>query len=584
MRIDPRALLATSAALFPVVLAASVLFPAGLLREVDWHLHLCWLQGFSQGLHEGAWYPRWIDGANEGLGGPIFLYYAPLAYYIGGAFVSAGFSTAFALKAIYLLSLLLCATGLYRWLAPVAGRHAAILLGAAGMATPQLTQFAFLYNMPASALAVGLMPWIGYALERKGRRSTCVLVLSAALAALMLSHTISAFQIMFFLALAGMLGSLFRHTRSRALGLLLPSALLAACLAAVYIVPMATSLGWIHHEQFIAPSAWRIHANLLFSGGESPSGPSTHGSDLFEIPNALALGILLLATAILMRRGTTTASFAWVAYAGFALFAFALMTPLSSALYERVDVLRYMQYGWRWQAVFVLCVLRVVAAALRPAEAHPRPTPNATSHPGSRDLIRTGTNIAMAAGAIAIAGWNVNLLAPMLGLKGADPGMHRVAQDEAERHAARCIWRDPIYRPIAMGQGWNRPLDQLPREPHVLSGRVHVLGSQLTHQRKRYDIVADVESRIVFPVLNFPGWQVTVDDRTTIADGPPGDGRIALDVARGRHRIELLWEPPPSAHAAGILSGIAWVAWSALFLSVIRRSSRTRNGSPRGTT
>lgn len=544
---------------------------------MDWHLHLCWLRGFSQNLSEGVWYPRWIDGANEGLGGAVFLYYAPLAYYIGGVFALAGFSTTFALKAIYLFSLLLCAAGLYRWLAPTAGRSIAILLVAAGMATPQLTQFALIYNMPASALAVGLMPWVAWALERKGRRSTCVLVLSAALAALMLSHTISAFQVMFFLAIAGLSGVFFRRTRHRALGLLLPSALFAACLAAAYIVPMAASLEWIHHEQFIAPSAWRIQTNLLFSGGEAADGLSVHGTELFQIPNLLALAILLLAATRLALRGVSDASLPWIVYTAFALLAFALMTPLSLALYEHLDVLRYVQYGWRWQALFVLCVLRVVAEALRPAQPSPHSTPDTTTHSHRTNVLQTGTNIAMVAGAIAITAWNVNLLAPMLGVAATDPGTYRVAGDEAERHAVRCIWRDPVYRPIAMGHGWNRPLDQLPREPHALSGRVHVLGSHLEHQRKHYDIVADVPSRVVFPVLNFPGWRVAVSDQITVADGLPGDGRIALDIKQGRHRIELVWEPPPPAHAASILSGIAWAVWSALLLFVIHRQRSGRS-------
>ena len=573
MRIEPKTLFAIFATLFPAALTASVLLPAGLVREADWHLHLCWLQGFSDGILEGTWYPRWIDSANEGLGGAVFLYYAPLAYYIGSAYVLTGFSTAFALKGVYFVSLALCAAGLYCWLAPVAGRRTALVLAAAGMTTPQLTQFAFLYNMPASALAVGMMPWVAYALEREGKWSTYALALSAALAALMLSHAISAFQVMCFLALAGVLGLFFRHTRNRALGMLLPSSILAACLAAVHIVPMAASLEWIHHEQFIAPSAWRIHANLLFSGNEASNGLSIRESDFFETPNALALAILILAVAAITLRGVTTAAFAWIAYAAFALLAFALMTSLSLPLYEHIDMLRYTQYGWRWQAVFTLCVLRVVATALRPGEANLRtaPAPTATRHPYRQTTIRTGTKIAMAAGAIAIAAWNVNLLAPMIGLKSTNPKMYRVAQDEAERHASRCIWKDPIYRPVAMGRGWNRPLDHLPREPHAVSGRVHILESHRENHHKRYDIVADVESRIVFPVLDFPGWHVAVNGRSHAAESAPDDGRIVANVEPGRHRIEFVWKPPLAIRVGSTISGIALIVWSALFLYALRR-------------
>ena len=545
-------------------MAGLLLLPGDLFRNLDWHVHLCWLQGFHDGLTQGAWYPRWVDGANEGQGGPVFLYYAPLVYYLGSIFMALGAHVATALKAVYLVSLLVCAGGLYVWFRPIVGTPRAIAFAAFGLLTPQLTLFAYSYNMPASALAVGVLPWVGWALERRSLPLRRIVVLAAVLATLLLSHTLTSFQTLSMLALASVAALFHRRTRGDALRVLPPATLLALVLAAVYVLPLSVSGDLVHAQHLIDAPQWRITANLQFGwlfGGAA----ARQGAFEFDIANGLALIALALAVWRIVQRGEVTARRGWLPFAAAAAFAFLLMTPLAVWLYEAVEPLRYLQFGWRWQALFLLCTLRVVAEALQPVpsmSAQDLPSASATAMSGVRS--RPGFGIALTTCAVGLVVCLLRITPPFANDAAQDAAARRVGLAEAGRFAQRCAWPMLEYRPQQMGAAWRHDLAHLPRTPSVLSGRAHIVSADVGNETKRYTIVADLRSRVVFPVLDFPGWRVRVGAVEEPARALPDDGRIVVELERGRHEVELRFDPPAAARAGADVSLGGLVLWVAL--------------------
>lgn len=547
-----------------VALAVWVLLPDGLVRHLDWHVHLCWLQGFHDGLAHGAVYPRWIDGANQGQGGPVFVYYAPLAYYVGSVVMWLGASAAAALDGVYALALFVCAVGLYVWLRGVAGGAGALLLAGFGLLAPQLTMFAYAYNMPASALAVAVLPWVGWALERGGARVLQVVVLAVVLACLLLAHTLTGFQVMLLLAAAGAVAWVMPHWRGAAVRVLLPAAVLACALAAVYLLPLVDQRDLVHAHHLLDAPNWRIASNLQFAwlfGGAR----AAQGEFAFDIANGAALLLLGVAVWRIRRRSAAPGGDAWIAYACAAVVAFVLMTPLSAWLYAWFEPLRFLQFGWRWQALFLLCVLRVVAEAMR--------VPARTSPPSAIRSRWWSGSVMVACGAVIVA-CMVQVTPSLAALVGRGPDVGHVDADEAAHHAARCVWPTLEYRPVAMGEGWRRDLDRLPREPSVLRGRAHVVSADDVGERKIYRIVADVPSRVVFPVLQFPGWVVQHDGRVMPAEALSHDGRIVLDLARGTHDVVLRFEPSRAVVAGRITSALALLVLLAMTVVAWRRTAR----------
>jgi hypothetical protein len=86
------------------------------LGDVRWHI--TWVQHFSQQLAEGIWYPRWIAGTNFGYGSPTFVFYPPLAYYIGSLLKFIGFSSEATMTLLFSLPLFLSGLAFYGY-----GRH-----------------------------------------------------------------------------------------------------------------------------------------------------------------------------------------------------------------------------------------------------------------------------------------------------------------------------------------------------------------------------------------------------------------------------------------------------------------------------
>ncbi len=557
-----------SVVLLALAVIGAALLPEGLVRRLDWHVHLCWLQGFHDGLRHAELYPRWIDGANQGLGGPVFLYYAPLAYYLGSALIGLGLHVSAALEGVYALSMLLAATGLVAWLRPLLGSVRAIVVASLAVCTPQMSMFALHINMPASALALGLLPWIGWALERPARHDASrVAVLAMFLAGLLYSHTLTSMQVFLVLACAGAAACTRPLQRRAAVRVLLPAAALGLALASPYLLPMATGLGDVQLRHLIDAPQWRIEANLLFAGG--PTAALAGEWNRLDYANALTLAVLFAAAMVGHARGVGRNNPRWLGYVAVAAACGILMTPASRGLYAMVEPLQYLQFGWRWQALLLLCTLRVAAEAVgrhhAPAEAGAAASSTAaaaTGIPGSAGA--SGTVLFV--GLLTLGG-----LATADTWRAARAEQARVMPDEALRHAAICRWPTLEYRPTLMGDRWDRDLQHLPGRPTTISGRAHVLSSERGRHERRYEIVADLPSRIALPVLAFPAWRVQVGDALRAAAANPADGRIVIELPAGRHRVALRWHESAAGKAGWLLAAAATLVVAGL----LTRARRT---------
>lgn len=135
----------------------------GLNGMPDIRWHITWLQHFSKELAEGIWYPRWLAGTNFGYGSPTFVFYPPLAYYLGSAIKAIGFDTPQALVAMFSLSLFGCGSNFYLYGRQRWGRFAALVGAIAFMTAPFLgynTYFAARFAEVFALLWIPLGLWL----------------------------------------------------------------------------------------------------------------------------------------------------------------------------------------------------------------------------------------------------------------------------------------------------------------------------------------------------------------------------------------------------------------------------------------
>ncbi|HEV3399664.1 MAG TPA: 6-pyruvoyl-tetrahydropterin synthase-related protein, partial [Actinomycetes bacterium] len=182
-----------------------------LRRDVYWNdiadapNHLVRLFAVEAAFSRGEQYPRWLSDLYLGYGYPLLNFYAPGTYYLGAGLHRLGMTFYASFQWLGVLAVALGAAGVYVLARSLAGgaRHgaggaparAAALLAALVFV---LSPYPFLTNLYVraavpEAMALALLPWLLWAGWRAWwRRGAPVALLAALVAALVLTHNISA--------------------------------------------------------------------------------------------------------------------------------------------------------------------------------------------------------------------------------------------------------------------------------------------------------------------------------------------------------------------------------------------------------
>src|SRR5262245_24025098 len=93
------ALAATFLLMLPILMERPHLLAGG-----DMAVHVQFTRGLLEALRQGVLLPRWLADANYGLGGPVFIFYTPLAYYLSAFATWLTGSTVTGLNVAYALA------------------------------------------------------------------------------------------------------------------------------------------------------------------------------------------------------------------------------------------------------------------------------------------------------------------------------------------------------------------------------------------------------------------------------------------------------------------------------------------------
>ena len=171
---------------------AALLTPGYFFDAHDARHSVFYLVEFDAAIRDGAWWPRWGPDHAMGYGYPLWVVYAPFAYYVAETFHLLGLGFTAAVEATFLLAFILSAAGMFllvrRWWGNAAGLVAGLLY------TYAPYHFVNIYVRAALAefWAMAWFPWILLAWDRlleapSDRRRLALAALS--LAALFISHT-----------------------------------------------------------------------------------------------------------------------------------------------------------------------------------------------------------------------------------------------------------------------------------------------------------------------------------------------------------------------------------------------------------
>lgn len=510
--------------------------------------NLAWAGQFADQFRAGILYPRWMGDSFDGLGGPAFYFYPPLAFWLD-ALVSA--VTLNILPVTHRLAIstasLLWASGLamHAWLRrEEVGRGVALLGAIAYMAAPYHMLDHYLRGAYAEFAAYAFLPLAVLAIQLiAGRRRGGPLLLAMSYAALLMTHLPTALLASVTVLPAYVLFRAWRTGRPAvAWGILVRCAaggILGAGLAAVHLWPALALQVWASAEKLwtagysvenwflLTPDRWRKPA------------------DMMEMIAwlAAAYAIASLGVLLLLRGGTpgTPRRTETVFWALVSLGCIVLMSGLLPWFWRVVPFVAKVQFPWRLMVVVEFAAITSLCLAW--------------------PVARTRLTTAMFAGAAAflILG-GVPLLEgivvrSVLALDRVSPP----AQDAREYLPAGFPQRsDAAYDELALEPLKDVPAVSCTPAAAVCSAENESFGAM------RLTVESDVPTTVVLRRFFFPAWRIEGMATTVVPSDPL---RLVSFVApAGRHTFHLRRTTLPAEQWGWALSSLSLVlllVWTA---------------------
>ena len=595
-RFDPY----TLAALLVACVAAWFLISGGGLLNTrgggDSPFLLQRLHQLERALWDGHFPVRWMPDANYGYGYPFFNFYAPLSFYVPFFYRLFGFSYVQAIQLSQLTAFLVAAWGSYRLaLRWFDHRPAALLSSAAYTLAPfHLVNVYVRGDSIAEFWAMAFYPLSFLALERlldrvkaaesgrpdqAGRRVVVWLApampLGWAYAGLILSHNISALIFSPFLGLY----TLLRLTQSgrslfwRGLVASVGALLFGLALSAWFWLPAIgeqgltqlseITVGYFNHrynDGYHFRSANLIQPTFFYN-------PDVAGGNAFRmglVQAALILGGLIVAAVKRFwgpRSGARSGSPVNMLLIGGFLLATFMLSPYSIGLWDRLPLLPFAQFPWRFLSIQAFFGAGLTGLWLAPARAG--------SADRSDDSSRWGIGGAVALCLLLLVA-NLGRLQPdYLPVSDGDVTAERLARYEwFTRNIGTTISAEylaPSMTPRPVTSAWLE--DGRRDRVAVLSGTAAV---ELIARKTGFEAwsiqVDSAGANLILPTMYWPGWGATLANGAPLEIGPaPNSGLIQITLPSGDHLVELKLQPTPIRRwgewlsLAAVLLGLGWL-------------------------
>jgi uncharacterized membrane protein len=495
----------------------------------DFEFHLCsWMEVLGQWKH-GIVYPRWAALAHWGYGEARFLFYPPASWTLGAA-LGAVLPWKLVPGAYCWIALMLAGAAMYRlareWLAAPTAMFAAIFYAL----NPYHLLIVYWRSAYAELLAASLLPLLLVCLLRlflpesePDWRPT--LGLSFLLAAAWLTNVPAAVMIHYSTAGLALLYCAREAAREkstsprlwRPLIRIALAILLAAGLAAFYLLPAIYEQKWIDVSQVLSPGV-RPQDNFLFT---ILADPDHNRFNLLMSAIAIA-EIVILALAIWAsrrwpaKRAETPANILWILLSAWGIVSVLLMLSVSHLLWRYLPELRFVQLPFRWLLSMnaALAMLLAMATELR----------NRTWTWTSRCLVS-----AVLLATLVIAGHRIQppwweKAADIRELSDAvDDGTGYEGTDEYVSAAADPYELNKDLPPISDNTGAQFPTEILAWGPTERHFTVHAAEPQ----------------NLTVRLLSYPAWEVEVNGKPAATAKTDITGLIVIPIAAGDNDIRI---------------------------------------------
>ncbi len=516
---------------------------------------------------QGVLFSRWAPDMAHGFGFPLFLFMPPGTAVGAAALHRLGLAWPVALNALFALGIVAGGLFMFALARELFGAYAGMVAAVGYVYAPFLAYDVFNRGSLSESVAWAFPPLVLWALHRWTlRRERGFLVAGAfGLAALMLSHHPFGFLFAPLFGLWVLLeGYLARDWRVIGRGAVLGG--LGLGLAAFFWLPPLLERGWVQTDRLLGTWVFDFHYNFL-SLDHVLALPRAADPYLMNDwpPKALGLVPALIALLPLLRWKRLSYAGHWyvlLLWPLTAAFAFLTLSP-SVGLWERLSLLSYIQFPWRYLGPAAFCLALLAGAGVSiSADDEPRRS-------------------ALIAGFLAALVLMVGLIAANLGW--FFPAFCAPPADTSP--AAMIAWEratDTLgttakgeYLPIwvermpddgaldaayaAGGAVARLPEDALPAGATILSADYGAI-------RATIELETPAAFQARYLAFYYPGWQATVDGAPVAVTPEPQTGLVTFPVPAGRHRLDIRFAETPLRLTADGISLVSLVLLVVLVL------------------
>ena len=318
----------------------------------------------GKALREGQFPVRWVSDLGYGLGYPLFNFYGPLPYYIGGFLYAIGISGLAATKFMMGLGVIFAGVTMYLVVTDLLGVSAGIVAAAFYTYAPYHAVDIFVRGAVGEYWTLLFLPIIFWGFWRRR-----ILVGSMGVAGLILSHTVLGYAGMLLIGLAALVSRMRKDV--------MLMIVLGLGLSAFFWLPAIAEMKFTDVSKVIGGAAdFKNHFVCLgqlwnSQWGFGGSAPGCLDGLSFKIGKEHLIASLIAALGIFLFARDKQARKLVIVGIGILALSVFLMLPVSEPVWSVIPLFSYVQYPWRFLtfAIFSVslitsCVVSVVRAPL----------------------------------------------------------------------------------------------------------------------------------------------------------------------------------------------------------------------------
>ena len=493
----------------------------------------------------GGMFPvRWSMDLGFGFGYPVFNFYAPLAYYVGGFINLAGFDSLTATKIMIAFGIILSSLTMFVFAKEIFGKRAGFLASVLYVFAPYHALDIYVRGDVGEIWAYAFIPLVFYAIYKqyKSLNTLNILIGGLAFAALILSHNLTALMFTPFILIFIILLSFLKKEKRQSMFLFAPL-VLGLLLSAFYWIPAILEMNFTNVTSQIGGGAdYKDHFVCLYQLWTSPWGfggsvPGCVDGLSFMIGKLHLIFALLALVIYIFSLKVKKVSKGYVVLTSFFVISFFvsvfLMIDYSKFVWDVVKPMAFFQYPWRFLIPATFFITMIATGGIYYLEAL---------------LKKTSTKwfiILVLIISVTTFLFNVKFFVPQ-------KFIYVKASDYTSRSAL--VWTASRISSEYMPKGFQKPgkLSKIPQFSSLNSKDISVyIVKQKTHN---IELKVDVlkSGKFVFPIAYFPSWKAYLDSKE-VKLIPTSTG-VLIYLPLGQHILSFVFVQTPVEFASDMLT------------------------------